>query len=229
MDIGSILRRISGGKQSPEEQKKNQGRPKAALEKCGEIVPLEVIQDKGQTDEDTERYGETDLMLRLTKEPNQVYVEERRFVDWISQEEAPQFRRIPRPCRYKYAASVGFRVGEMEYRNVGELRNKVLDRERQLYCDIYGRIFAEERERFPCFDSFDYEAENRYYHWLYLTENGKLFLVYYEDGGGEITVTEDVGEIGAVSWHEMVRLGWVENVEVQTLTGFLGAPENAEQ
>lgn len=163
------------------------------------------------------RRPQAGMLLRLTKEPNGRFVEERRFVDWVSAEGHGDGGRIPHPCTREYPLPGTFRIGEMEYHAVSELRVKELDREKQIYQDRYGRVFAEIRERFPCFDSFDYASENRYYHWLYLTENGKLFLVYYEDGGKKLTVTEDAGEITARVWREMVSLGWVEEREVQTL------------
>lgn len=167
----------------------------------------------------------TRLVLRLTKEPNDAFVRQARFVDWVDLKDGAQTSRIPQPCTYKYSLRDGFQIGDVKYRSFSELRDKVLNEERHLYQDTHGRIFAEVRKRFPCFDSFDYANENRFYHWLYLTENGKISLVYYEDEREDITVTEDISKIESVVWGEMIYLGWVKDVKVQVITGFLGAPE----
>lgn len=193
----------------------------------GKIVPIKVIQQKPQIDGNPEfenaGKGNTKPALRLTKEPNNVFVNERRFVDWVDLEGSACARRIPRPRIRRYSLCNGFRVGKAEYRCLSELRAEILDQEKHLYKDVHGRVFAEVEERFPCFDSFDYANEDRYYHWLYLIENGKLFLVYYMDEDERVTVTEDVKEIEANVWREMVRLGWTKDVEIQTITDFLGA------
>lgn len=161
---------------------------------------------------------EAELLLRLTKEPNGRFVEERRFVDWVPADGREESGRRPQPSTQEYSLPGAFRVGGRKYHSVLELRVLPLDREKRIYRDIYGRVFGEIRERFPCFDSYDYANENRYYHWLYLTEGGKLFMIYYQDEGKKLTVTEDAGEISGRVWREMVSLGWVEEREVQTVT-----------
>lgn len=222
MDIDIFLRNIFGKKQTSKKESPQWTLPIAH----GKIVPIEVIQPEQQIDGNPELEnagkGDTKLALRLTKEPNDAFVNERRFVDWVNLEGSTCTRRIPRPCIRRYSLRNGFRVGKMEYRSLSELRAEILDQEKHLYKDVYGRIFAEIKERFPCFDSFDYANEDRYYHWLYLTENGRLFLVYYKDEDERVTVTEDVKEIESNVWREMVRLGWAKDVEIQTITDFPG-------
>lgn len=223
MTIDSFLRDIFKNKISLKKESPQWTLPIAH----GKIVPIEVIQQKpkigGNPEFENAGTGDTKPALRLTKEPNNAFVNERRFVDWVDLEGDVCARRIPRPCIRRYSLRNGFRVGKVEYRSLSELRAEILDQEKHLYKDVHGRTFAEIKERFPCFDSFDYANEDRYYHWLYLTENGKLFLVYYEDEDERVTVTEDVKEIGANVWREMVRLGWTKDVEIQTITDFLGA------
>lgn len=219
MDIDSFLGSIFGKMK----KENSQWTPPITDKK---IVPIKPIQQGWKIRKNSEMKnpdGErTKLTLRLTKEPNNAFVQERRFVDWVNLEDSMCDGRIPQPCIHKYSLGSGFRIGEMAYQSLSELCAEVLDQERRLYRDIYGRVFAEIRECFPCFDSFDYLNENRYYHWLYLTENGVLSLVYYEDEDEKVTVTEDVKEIEANVWREMVRLSWVKEVETQTITGSLG-------
>ncbi len=173
--------------------------------------------------------GAEDALLRLTKQRNDRFVQERRSVDWLCRSGGETSSRTPQPCKREYSLRAGFRIGGRTYRRVEHLRAKVLDRDRRLYRDIYDRPVAEIAERFPCFDSYDYASEDRYYHWLYLTEAGKLYLVYYEDGGDAVAVTEDVGEIRGSVWREMARLGWVKDVEVQTIAGPLGFSNATER
>lgn len=219
MDIDRFLRKIFG----KTEKENPQWTPPIADENIKPITPIqqgwEILGNSEMKNPDESR---TKLVLRLTKEPNDAFVHERRFVDWVNPEDSMCAERIPQPCIHNFSLRSGFQIGKMEYRSLSELRAEVLDREHRLYRDIYGRFFSEIRERFPCFDSFDYLNENRYYHWLYLIENGALSLVYYEDENEKVIVTEDVKEIEANVWREMVRLGWVKDVETQTITGLLG-------
>lgn len=222
MDIGTFLRNIFGKKQALTKG----GLQRTLLTAHRKFVPIEVIQQEQQIDGNPENNNtskrDKNLTLCLRKEPNSKYVNERRFVEWVNLGDSACARQIPQPCILKYSLRNGFRVGKMKYRSLSELQVEVVDQERQLYRDIYGRIFAEIKERFPCFDSFDYLTERRYFHWLYLTENGALFLVYYEDQNDMVIITEDVKEIQGGNWREMVRLGWVKDVETQTIPGFLG-------
>ena len=41
-------------------------------------------------------------------------------------------------------------------------------------------------------------------------------------------MTEDADVIDGYMWDEMVRKGWVKDVEVQTLTSFADGPKEAE-
>ena len=162
-------------------------------------------------------------MLRLTKEPNDKFVHETRLVDWVSLDSGKEVSRIPQPHIYEYSLITGFQINHKGYHSVVNLRARVLDENQHIYRSIYGRIIAEILEQFPCFDSYDFANEDRYYHWLCLVEKGKLYCVYYEDGQDAITVTEDADKIEATVWREMLRLGWVKNMGVQAITGFLGA------
>lgn len=77
------------------------------------------------------------------------------------------------------------------------------------FCkDIYGRSVLALWERFPCFDSYDYLYENRYYRWFFLQENGKLTRIFYTDERKEIHITEDVCNLESKCWEQMQKLGY---------------------
>ena len=55
--------------------------------------------------------------------------------------------------------------------------------------DRYGRQLVYYFERFPCFDSFDYLYEDRYFRWFYIWYNGSWTQIYVSDdaSGAEVT------------------------------------------
>lgn len=76
--------------------------------------------------------------------------------------------------------------------------------------DIYGRKVFYMAERFPCFDSYDYAYEKRYYRWFFLKQNGRLTRVYYADERNQIQVTEDVRNLENKCREQMQNLGWLK-------------------
>ena len=64
------------------------------------------------------------------------------------------------------------------------------------------------RERFPCFDSFDYLYEHRYYRWYLIKGENTLTLVYHADESKEVTVTEDLNTIRVKWWEKMEEYGF---------------------
>ena len=84
-----------------------------------------------------------------------------------------------------------------------------LDESGYLATDIYGREVFCIMERFPCFDSYDYAHENRYYWWLFIKEKGKLTRIYHADGTHKIQVTEDVRNLEDKCWQQMKKMDWL--------------------
>ena len=60
----------------------------------------------------------------------------------------------------------------------------------RVHTDAYGRTVLALRERFPCFDSYDYLYEDRYYRWYFIVHDGALTLVRTQDDRLEYAVTE---------------------------------------
>ena len=76
--------------------------------------------------------------------------------------------------------------------------------------DIYGREVLYIFELFPCFDSYDYANENRYYRWFFIKENGKLTRIYHADERFKIEVTEDVENLENKCREVMEKAGWLK-------------------
>lgn len=133
------------------------------------------------------------------------YVNIRYLVRWEGEDgtlRKPEGRKreFPYPGEFEAAGRV--------YRNWRELCSEELDERGHICRDIYGREVLAEWERFPCFDSYDYLYENRYYRWFFIREGDTLTCVDYTDERNVITVTEDVGSIRERCWKTMKELNW---------------------
>ena len=111
-----------------------------------------------------------------------------RQIKWVAEdgsERIPEEKKIdsPYPGIFKAAGKV--------YVGLASLR---VQQDESGHCcrDIYGREVLYTDELFPCFDSYDYLNEDRYYRWFLIREDGKLTRVYCADRRGTVQVTEDV-------------------------------------
>ena len=131
---------------------------------------------------------------------------------WVSEETdlegQPIFIRESCESTNKQSAELPFTAAGKVYRNLGQLSpQNVID---GIDTDIYGRLVLCYRERFPCFDSYDYLHEHRYYRWFFLKEDGKLTRIYTADESGWIFVTEDAENIENKCTELLKKYGWVE-------------------
>lgn len=152
---------------------------------------------------------------RVTKKANTHFVETDRLIDWVSRKTDshgnPLYCRTPKPKVHKFLKFPIFFAAGMPYIFLKELTIFAIDKENDLYRDIFGRRVLLVTERFPCFDSYDFLYDNRYYRWYYLTHRGRLTCVYSEDGHLLIEVTEDVQVIKERAWKAMVRAGLIQD------------------
>ena len=146
------------------------------------------------------------MRCRLTKKENKVFVETTRLVTWEGDEGAV---RTPEPEEKEYEMPLPFRAGGFPYLHTRQLL-AIPTGGKDLYRDGYGRKVFACKERFPCFDSYDYMHEKRYYHWAYLTHGGKLVCVYFEDEDRQITVTEDAAQVPGAHYDAMCEAGLVD-------------------
>lgn len=131
---------------------------------------------------------------------------------WISEESdengQPVFIRESEEHTVKLPASMPFTAAGMQYRMLKQLSPQ--DVVNGIDTDIYGRQVLSVRERFPCFDSYDYQHEHRYHRWFFLKENGRLTRIYTADESGWIHVTEDAENIENDCVELLKQVGWVE-------------------
>ena len=120
---------------------------------------------------------------------------------WVS----PEQERLPEEAKTTYCVKRGFFAAGKQYRSLQQLTATEIGKDH--YRDIYGRDVIALRELFPCFDSYDYLHENRYFRWFFLREDQKLTMVYYADERDTLEVTEDVAQLRTRQW-ERIREIW---------------------
>lgn len=119
----------------------------------------------------------------------------------------PVYIRESREHTTRYPSALPFYAAGKLYLNLGQLYGgEVTD---GVTTDVYGRQVLCHRERFPCFDSYDYLNEHRYYRWFLLKEHGKLTRVYTADESGWIHVTEDVENLENKLVDELKKYHWI--------------------
>ena len=169
----------------------------------------------------SERNFWTHPVMRLRKEPNTRYVQEGRIVEWIASPEdlsdETALQRLPQPQVYVYQMKDGFSVMGRDYTSISQLTSQKAEENSPFYIDAWGRRVLWLCERFPCFDEFDYEHENRYYNWFYLCGDGVLWHVFYADGSEYISVTRDVNLIDSTVWHRLKDWDIVSGQELELL------------
>lgn len=113
--------------------------------------------------------------------------------------------RLPEAVKASWPVKHGFFAAGKQYRSLQQLTATEIGKYH--YRDIYGRDVIALRELFPCFDSYDYLHENRYYRWFFLRDDQKLTMVYYADTRDTLEVTEDVAQLRPWQW-EHIREIW---------------------
>ena len=101
-----------------------------------------------------------------------------------------------------------FQAGGKVYNSIEQLCEEKLDESGHICRDVYGREVFAQWERFPCFDSYDYLHENRYYRWFYIRSGDQLTCVYYEDQQDRIEITEDVAKLPRRCWEAIQQMNW---------------------
>jgi hypothetical protein len=129
-----------------------------------------------------------------------------RQIKWVAPDGT---ERIPEETKTDYPYPGIFKAAGKVYPGLRTLC-KDLDKSGICCTDLYGRQVLYISELFPCFDSYDYMNENRYYRWFFIKEDGKLTRVYYADTRGVVQVTEDVRTLETRCLEEMKKLNWLE-------------------
>lgn len=132
-------------------------------------------------------------------------------IRWVSREKgadgAPLKVRTPVESTKAFSLSGGFTAAGRHYNSLEQLY--VEHDSTKTWCrDCYGREVLYLAERFPCFDSCDFENEDRFYRWFFLRQNDRLTRIHHTDTTRKIYVTEDVGSIERSMWSLMSMFGY---------------------
>ncbi len=127
---------------------------------------------------------------------------------WVSPETTdqglPVTERIPVPVKTTYPLLTGFKAAGKYYSSLRQLT--ATEEAPQLCRDKHGREVVCVKELFPCFDSYDYLHEHRYYRWFFLRCEDRLTMVYFQDEGKTVEVTEDVSKVKDWQWEAICEL-----------------------
>ena len=129
-----------------------------------------------------------------------------RRLAWVSPETGEVIRE-PQEKTREFIAGLGFAAGGKSYLSLKQLCREQ-DAAGTWAKDIYGRQVLCLKELFPCFDSYDYANEYRYYRWFFLCEDNKLTRIQFTDTQRKITVTEDVRDLESMLWRRFGELGY---------------------
>ena len=109
----------------------------------------------------------------------------------LTESDEPAVVREPLESTRKFSAKSPITAAGKKYTSIKQLCATPTEDD-SIYRDVYGRTVFCTQMRFPCFDSYDYITENRYYRWFFIKEDNRLTRVYYEDESDVVIVTEDV-------------------------------------
>lgn len=137
------------------------------------------------------------------------------YVEWVSrgtdEHGEPVSVRIPQEKTVECEGMQSFTLGGKTYRNINHFIHS--DDEKTWTTDVYGRTVLCLKNRFPCFDSYDYLYEHRYYRWFFLREGNSLHRVFVTDERKKFYVTEDVARLENDCWKKMQELGYCQQTE----------------
>ena len=100
-----------------------------------------------------------------------------------------------------------FYMAGKEYRN---LKAFLKSQDEEWGVDSYGRQVLCTKERYPCFDSYDFLSENRYFRWFFIREGNSVSQLFYADDRDKIYITEDVHNIEDWAWSRMKATGFCQ-------------------
>ena len=81
---------------------------------------------------------------------------------------------------------------QLIHKQIGEYKGKWNVKPTPIYEDIHGRRVIALYERFPCFDSYDFLYENRFFNWYFIKADNKIALVYTVDDSNKIEICDDL-------------------------------------
>ena len=144
-------------------------------------------------------------MMLVSQRMSAVYVSYSYGIRWKNPDGS---LRTPEESKKTFLYPGVFWAAGRPYTSIKQLCAKELDEHGHICRDIYGREVFAEWERFPCFDSYDYLYENRYYRWFFIRSDDQLTLVHYTDERNKIEITEDVKKLPDRCWKAIQEHKW---------------------
>ena len=144
-------------------------------------------------------------MMLVSQSKSKVYVSYDYGIRWKQPDGSI---RQPEETRRTFPYPGVFLAGGRPYTSIKQLCAGKLDEYGHICKDVYGREVFAEWERFPCFDSYDYMYENRYYRWFYIRNGDKLTGIHYTDERHTIEVIEDVNIMPDRCWKAIREHKW---------------------
>lgn len=144
-------------------------------------------------------------MMLVSQSKSEVYVSYDYGIRWKNPDGTV---RKPEETKRTFPYPGVFLAGGRPYASIKQLCAEELDERGHICKDVYGREVFAEWERFPCFDSYDYLYENRYYRWFYIRNGDQLTCVHYIDERHTIEVTEDVKKMRERCWKAIKEHKW---------------------
>lgn len=132
-------------------------------------------------------------------------------VEWVSVETdetgKPVAVRQPEEHTREYSKFQKFTMAGKTYWNFSHFLKKS---EEEWGKDAYGRTVFCTKERYPCFDSYDFLCETRYFRWYFIREGNSVSQLFAADDRGKIYVTEDLGNVESWAWDRMKATGFCQ-------------------
>ena len=150
-------------------------------------------------------YGKNGLFVQVLSD---------RTVRWVQKKETGYEEvRLPKQKIIKPSLFVSFTVDGKQYPHITDLCAEDIDAKRRHFQDIFGQDVLDMKERYPCFDSYDFATENRYFHWYLILSEARMSQVYYDDGNRTGEITEDIEKLHYTAystlnfWHYLDKDG----------------------
>ena len=161
------------------------------------------------------RQERTDLYLRHAGTGEHIHYEHKSHstekVEWVSMETDekgnPVLIRQPEEATHVFSKRAVFRMAGKPYPNFGLFLRK---QEGEWGEDLYGRKVLCTKEKYPCFDSYDYLHESRYFRWFFIREGNTVSQLFVSDDRDRIYVTEDLRNVEGWAWKRMQATGFCQ-------------------
>lgn len=137
-------------------------------------------------------------------------------VEWISREKGEDGRplalREPEEQEAVHTRRSIFTVAGKPYCGLNAFLYGLKEIDDDWAEDQYGRKVLRIQKRFPCFDSYDYLTENRFYRWFFIRKGNSISRIYASDDCPNVYVTDDVAYVEYDLINKLRDAGMIELV-----------------